>query len=657
MRKADITVIIGRQKRTARLHRRVATCLAFVFLCLMPSLASAQVQQYTNTIIGTIPESSTCMIPLTRTFVVGTNFTVGDVDIGLLVNHSQRGDLRITLESPTGTRVQLMSATGGTMDNLNTLFDDEAAVAINLASPIFNNTGPAPPYQQTFRPAAALAAFDGQNAQGTWKLIICDAAFLNTGIFTRADLYLTERVEQADLSLTNTIDNASATPGSNITYTLRVNNAADSTVTATGITVIAALPAGVTFVSATGTGSYDSATGVWTVGSLAPNATVTMAITATVTEPTGATISSEAEITASSAADPDSTPGDGSTTEDDNAFVTFTVGAIRAAGTAPALTCPAGRTVHNWDNISWPSGTTSGSYSLVGIGTMNFNISISDGTFLSDAAFGGQAPVRQNLSTGGLSPAEYSIFELIDMSSRTGVVTNTISLPTAVPGAQFQLFDVDFNKGQFTDKVTVTGTLNGAPVTPILTNGVTNYVSGNSVTGDGISEDETGDGNVVVTFSAPVDTIVIAYGNDSAAPSNPGIQGIAIHDFTFCQPHANVSVTKVSTVVSDGVSATNPKALPAAVIRYCILVTNTGSASATSVAITDALPANITYNPGSLLSGTSCDLASTSEDDDASGTDEADPFGASVAGTNLTGSAASLGPNAAFAIIFNATIN
>src|SRR3546814_5533137 len=96
----------------------------------------------------------------------------------------------------------------------------------------------------------------------------------------------------------------------------------------------------------------------------------------------------------------------------------------------------------------------------------------------------------QNVVTGALAPAQYSIFQLVDFTSQTGTVTSTIALPTAVPGAQFRLFDVDYAAGQFADRVTVTGTYNGAAVTPILTNGSANYVIGNSAYGDVLSRSE-----------------------------------------------------------------------------------------------------------------------------------------------------------------------
>lgn len=55
---------------------------------------------------------------------------------------------------------------------------------------------------------------------------------------------------------------------------------------------------------------------------------------------------------------------------------------------------------------------------------------------------------------------------------------------------------------------------------------------------------------------------------------------------------ANLSVVKYSRVVSDGVSATNPKAIPGAVVEYCIAVSNAASAAtATNITVTDNLTA------------------------------------------------------------------
>ena len=118
-----------------------------------------------------------------------------------------------------------------------------------------------------------------------------------------------------------------------------------------------------------------------------------------------------------------------------------------------------------------------------------------------------------------------------------------------------------------------------------------------------------------------------------------------------------LAVTKISSIIADEVSVSNPKAVPASTVRYCILVTNTGPGTSTSVIATDTLPSIVTYVTGSMRSGTNCVSAATVEDDNATGADESDPFGVSVTGSTITGVTASLAANATFAMAFNATVN
>ncbi|AMU94327.1 proprotein convertase, P [Sphingopyxis terrae subsp. terrae NBRC 15098] len=631
-------------------------------LVVAPAAHAQTTTTYSNTTGGVINSGTPCSSPLVRNFTVSTSYIVGDVDLGVLATHTWRGDLRITLQSPAGTRVQLVNGDPNNIsgDNFNVRLNDGGAQTVNTDGNTVTHSTSAPPYQNDFSPNSPLSAFNGENAQGTWRLEICDQyPQADNGNFVRADLYLTSLpANYADLSLTKSVSSAAPATGSSISYTLAVTNASGSPATATGVTVLDTLPAGFSFTSAAGFGSYNSTTGVWTVGSVPPGATRTLTISGTVNATSGATILNSAEITASSAPDIDSTPGNGATGEDDYAAASFTVSGSRVAGVAPVLICPAGSTLHDWDSVSWSAGTTSGSYALTAIGTMNFNIAISGGSFLSNATYGGQSPTRQNVVTGGLSPAQNSIFEIVDFTSQAGAVTSTISLPTAVPGAQFTLFDIDYASGQFADRVTVTGSFNGTTVYPTLTNGVANYVVGNSAYGDATSADGSANGNVVVTFAAPVDTITVEYGSHSLAPANPGQQGMAIHDINFCRPIANLLIAKTSSIVSDPVNGTtNPKAIPGATMRYCLLVTNGGSATATAIYVADPLPATTSFVPGSLRSGTSCAGATTVEDDNATGADESDPFGAAIAGTTVSASTAALGPGSAFATVFDVTVN
>jgi hypothetical protein len=62
--------------------------------------------------------------------------------------------------------------------------------------------------------------------------------------------------------------------------------------------------------------------------------------------------------------------------------------------------------------------------------------------------------------------------------------------------------------------------------------------------------------------------------------------------------NATLVVTKTSTVLSDGVSAANPKSIPGAIVRYTITVQNTGNLSvdANSIVVVDSFPANFTLD-------------------------------------------------------------
>src|SRR5690606_20758183 len=160
---------------------------------------------------------------------------------------------------------------------------------------------------------------------------------------------------------------------------------------------------------------------------------------------------------------------------------------------------------------------------------------------------------------------------------------------------------------------------------------------GDGAFGDRPSAHGSADGNGPGALQAAVDSRIIEFGNHLAAPADPGGQAITIHDLTLCQPPAEISVTKTSSLISDPLrGGTNPVAIPGALLSYCVLIGNSGSATATGVSATDALPAGLSFVRGSMRSGSSCAAATTVEDDNASGSDESDPAGASVAGNQLT---------------------
>ena len=361
--------------------RCLSACICALFFLVafgvFAPTAKAQVTSQYNDIPATavnIPDNGCAATgtSLVRTFNVPTTYTVGDVNLGILIAHPWRADLRITLSHGIKT-VTLTDASGNDTDNLNVTFDDEATGGAIGAHTV--NDPLTPIYNSTKNPANPLSAFDGDPAAGLWTLTICDQANADTGTYSQATLSVSTPTPGNDLSLTKTVSNAAPTSGGTTDYTLTVTNAATSVATANGVVVRDILPVGTTFNSVvSGTGTYTSATGVWAVGSIPVGTSRSIVIRVNVTASAATPVQNIAEITAASITDIDSTPNNGVTTEDDYAAVNFTVAGTRIAGTAPTLTCPNGSSVFDWDTTAptWTAGSTNNSYALAGVGNINY---------------------------------------------------------------------------------------------------------------------------------------------------------------------------------------------------------------------------------------------------------------------------------------------
>ena len=127
-------------------------------------------------------------------------------------------------------------------------------------------------------------------------------------------------VDIVDLSLTKNVDTTTPDVGSNVVFTLTINN--DGPSDATSVQVADVIPSGFTYISDDGAGDYDDGTGIWDVGTLAMGNTEILNITASV-NPTG-TYTNTGEITAHDQADVDSTPNNGLLAEDDQDNVVLT---------------------------------------------------------------------------------------------------------------------------------------------------------------------------------------------------------------------------------------------------------------------------------------------------------------------------------------------
>ena len=588
-----------------RIERTLFIAIQAMIALLCLSFAQPAFAQSTTTYVvtndGTINGSTPCGNPLVRNFNVTDSFTVADVDLGFFATHTWRGDIRVTLEAPNGgPSVQLVTGetnnTNG--DNINVLLDDDFGTEVNSTNITSDHSTTAPPpFENNRSPNNALSAFNGVASLGTWRMEICDLfTGQDDGTFRHAELYLTSQPTNiADLSLTKILIGSPPLQNGSVTWRLIATNDSSSAVSADGVVVQESFPAGFTLTSTSGDGSFNTGNGQWSVGTLDPGESAILTIVGTVSSSAGTTLTNNAEIIASSVADPDSTPNNGVTSEDDYASASITVQSSRTPGIPPVLSCPAGFSVFDWDTISgWTNGSTDNTYAFASFGNIRFELS-NDGTFLNSANFGGQTPTVFDYYSGGISPSEDSLHMLANQANQSGEVTIVITLPRSFTGVQFSIFDVDFGNNQFADRVQVTGSNGGSSVTPTLTNGNVNYVSGNTVIGDGSSGNNDPFGNVVVTFTQSVDTITITYGNHTTAPNNPGQQGISIHDINVCNPFTNLNVSKISSIISDPVNGnSNPKAIPGATVEYLITVTNIGSEAtdAGSVVVWDDGPAD-----------------------------------------------------------------
>ncbi|MEO8551589.1 MAG: S8 family serine peptidase, partial [Kofleriaceae bacterium] len=109
----------------------------------------------------------------------------GSTTVGL--DHTWISDVSLALTSPAGTRVTVLDAIGGPLNDANnlcgTLLGDGFGPSIESASPL------EAPYTGYYAPASPLAAFAGQAASGAWTLHAADSTFFDSGSVRAFSIY------------------------------------------------------------------------------------------------------------------------------------------------------------------------------------------------------------------------------------------------------------------------------------------------------------------------------------------------------------------------------------------------------------------------------------------------------------------------------------
>ncbi len=144
---------------------------AAVLLATAAVALAATTLTYTLTPNIAIPDNSPA-VPTNSNLTVSDTGTIQDLNVVLNITHTKASDLIVQLTHVgSGVTVDLVYWNGGSTANIAVTLDDSAAASVTTTSPL---TG-------TLRPDDALAAFNGQNIQGTWRLMVRDSHAGDTG--------------------------------------------------------------------------------------------------------------------------------------------------------------------------------------------------------------------------------------------------------------------------------------------------------------------------------------------------------------------------------------------------------------------------------------------------------------------------------------------
>ncbi len=423
------------------------------------------------------------------------------------------------------------------------------------------------------------------------------------GTFTARDDYLVDDVP-VDLEASISSDNVAPLAGFD-QYTVTVTVSNTGTANASGVVVSAPLPSGNGLISNTSGGAWNSGTGQWTIGNLAIGATTSF--TYTVSTSAIGTHDATAQIIATDQADIDSDPAAGFATDDlsdslvddDEAVVSIT--ATRGTGTVAAQSCSTGTSQFDWSNRSWTPAALSGSYVLAGK-PVAINVTDVDGALISTSPF--FTPVNVAFYSGGLGAPDAALnFAARSSDLEEDGITITLDLGPdgiGVEELRFALFDIDGNANYSRyEGVTVTGSLGGVPVAPMLSGGAQISISVNQARGTADAPPtgaQAGDGTLQVGFAGRVDTVTISWGEAPGTTNTSGQPGFALHNFSICTPPTGLTVEKTSASFDPA----NPFRIPGSDVIYSIAIANTGEVptDASSLFILDALPPEVEFYNG-----------------------------------------------------------
>ena len=419
---------------------------------------------------------------------------------------------------------------------------------------------------------------------------------------------------ETDLVVGKTVSDPTPDEGDAITYTLSVTN--NGPAMATHVAVTDPLPAGVTYVSHGGDGTYDPGTGVWSVGTLANGQSAVLSIVATVDAGTGGTVVTNAIVSVSL------DQNDTNATQDDLAE-DITVGYDTDLVVGKTVSDP---TPDEGDTITYTLTVTNNGPAMA------TNVSLTDTlpagvTYVSHGGDGSYDPGTGLWVVGTVPSGESAVLTIVatvDAGAGGTVITNAIvgvSLDQNDTNATQDDLDEDVTVGNGTDLVvgksvsdptpnegdTITYTLtvtNNGParatnvaLTDVLPTGVT-YVSDD---GGGAYDPGTGlwtIGTLEDGQSALLHIVVTVEAGTAGTVITNAIVNVSMDqddtNVTQDDPEEDISVGN-GTDLAVGKTVSDPTPEEGDTIAYTLTVTNNGPLEATNVSATDPLPAGVTY--------------------------------------------------------------
>ncbi|WP_298153112.1 Ig-like domain-containing protein, partial [Flavobacterium sp.] len=413
---------------------------------------------------------------------------------------------------------------------------------------------------------------------------------------------------QSEINVAKNVDNATPAVGTNVTFTVTASNASGYS-DATGLTITDLLPTGYTFVSSNpSVGTYNSGTGLWTVGNLNAGASATLDIVATVLG--SGNYLNTASLTSVTPPDANNGNNTGSNqptptaatelsvlkgvdnpTPDVGSNVTFTITVANAIGFSNAIgvqvtdNLPTG---YSFVSSNPSTGTYNSGTGIWTIGNLNAGSSVTldiVATVLGSGSYGNTATVSGTLP---------------DNDGGNNFSTNT---PVPVPQANRSLVkSVDNPTPNVGSTVTFTLTAANAglsastntTVTDVLPTGYT-FVSSNASVGT--YNAGTGVWTIGTLASGGSETLDItvsvnATGNYSNSANITGTENDPIpgnnsdSESTIPVPQSDRKVTK---------TVNNPNPATGDTITFTILAENDGPSDSTGVIVNDLLPSGYTY--------------------------------------------------------------